>query len=83
MQYSSVKELLTLSRKMKELWVFGSLGKNDPHRRAKEEQINKDVEDVSRLLGELESSRMRALAEESGGSWQPLAGREGNGARPA
>lgn len=71
-QYSSVKELLTLSRKMKELWVFGPLGKNDPHRRAKEEQINKDVSEVSRLLGELESSRMVKLAEESGGSWQPL-----------
>jgi hypothetical protein len=68
---------------MKELWTFGSLGKNDPHRRAKEEQINKDVEEVSRLLGELESSRMKALAEESGGSWQPLAGKDSNRVRPA
>jgi hypothetical protein len=57
---------------MKELWVFGPLGKNDPHRRAKEEQINKDVSEVSRLLGELESARMAKLAEENGGTWEPL-----------
>lgn len=70
--YSSVKELLTLSRKMKELWVFGPLGKNDPHRRAQEEQVKQDVSEVSKLLAELESTRMGQLAQENGGSWQPL-----------
>lgn len=64
---------------MKELWVFGPLGKNDPHRRAKEEQINTDVSEVSKLLGELDSFRMKTLAEENGGTWQPLRPKEANG----
>ncbi|OAR01353.1 hypothetical protein LLEC1_07780, partial [Akanthomyces lecanii] len=34
--YSSVKELITLSRKIKELWVFGALGQQDPSRAARE-----------------------------------------------
>jgi hypothetical protein len=71
-QYSSVKELLALSRKMKELWVFGALGKEDPDRRAKEDAIESGVARVASLLGGVEADNMRALAEECGGSWQPL-----------
>ena len=71
-QYSSVKELLTLSRKIKELWVFGPLGNEDPERKSKEEQIERDVKQVSELLNGLEASNMKGLAEKHGGSWEAL-----------
>ncbi|KZZ95848.1 hypothetical protein AAL_04144 [Moelleriella libera RCEF 2490] len=69
---SSIKELLTLSRKIKELWIFGPLGQGDADRRAKEAQMEQDVGSVVTLLNELEGGNMRALAERHGGSWQVL-----------
>lgn len=72
-QYSSIKELLTLSRKIKELWVFGPLGQDDPDRRAKEEQIERDAPQAAQALDAMEVRRMVALAERCGGSWARLA----------
>ncbi len=69
-QYSSVKELLTLSRKIKELWVFGPLGNEDPDRKSKEEQIDRDVRQVSELLNGLQAANMKGLAERNGGTWE-------------
>lgn len=69
---SSIKELLTLSRKIKELWIFGPLGQGDPGRKAKEAQVEQHVQAVAGLLSELEGGKMRALAERSGGTWQVL-----------
>lgn len=71
-QNSSIKELLTLSRKIKELWVFGSLGQGDPEKKVKEAQIDEDVAQVAALLNGLEGRRMAALAERCGGSWEVL-----------
>ena len=71
-QYASIKEMLTLSRKLKELWVFGPLGEGDPDRKAKEAQVEQDVAGVTRLLNALEEGRMKALATEHGGSWESL-----------
>ncbi|XWW97544.1 hypothetical protein V2A60_005528 [Cordyceps javanica] len=70
--YSSVKELLTLSRKIKELWVFGALGQQDPSRAARDARIEHDVAAVAELLNGLEATRMGGLAASHGGSWQPL-----------
>ncbi|CAM1505156.1 Fc.00g107930.m01.CDS01 [Cosmosporella sp. VM-42] len=70
--YSSIKELLSLSRRMKELWIFGPLGRGDPNRKAKEEQIDKDAAEVSVLLSKLEGLSMKELAEKNGGTWEPL-----------
>ncbi|KAF4119327.1 Surfeit locus protein 5 subunit 22 of Mediator complex [Geosmithia morbida] len=71
--YSSVKELLSLSRKMKELWVFGPLGGDDADARARrEERIETNVGRVADMLGRLQDDKMRSLAEEWGGSWAPL-----------
>ncbi|GJN69204.1 surfeit locus protein 5 subunit 22 of mediator complex domain-containing protein [Purpureocillium lilacinum] len=70
--YSSIKELLTLSRRIKELWVFGPLGKADPDRIAKEAQIERDVAAVAELANGLEGADMRALAERHGGAWERL-----------
>lgn len=71
-KYSSVKELITLSRKIKELWVFGALGQQDPSRAAREVRIDDDVAAVAGLLNGLDAAGMRALAEEHGGAWEPL-----------
>ncbi|KAK8142592.1 hypothetical protein G3M48_008538, partial [Beauveria asiatica] len=70
--YSSVKELLTLSRKIKELWVFGALGQQDPSREARGAQIERDVAQAAEMLNGIEETRMRALAEGHGGTWRPL-----------
>ncbi|KAM0452888.1 hypothetical protein ACHAO4_005307 [Trichoderma viride] len=70
--YTSIKEFLTLSRKIKELWIFGPLGTEDQDRKAKEEQLDQDVSRVSELLNQMEASKMKNLAESSGGTWQPL-----------
>lgn len=70
--YTSIKEFLTLSRKIKELWIFGPLGTEDQNRKAKEEQLDQDVNRVSELLNQMEASKMKNLAESNGGTWQPL-----------
>ncbi|KAI5465383.1 hypothetical protein BGZ63DRAFT_373436 [Mariannaea sp. PMI_226] len=72
--YTSMKELLALSRRIKELWVFGPLGRGDPNARAKEEQIEHDVTQVASLLNSLESSNLQDLAQRCGGTWEPLGG---------
>ncbi|KAF4980755.1 hypothetical protein FZEAL_3310 [Fusarium zealandicum] len=71
--YASIKELLTLSRKIKELWVFGPLNQSDPHRQAKDDGLNRDVSDVARLLDGFDGNAMRELAESCGGTWEPQA----------
>ncbi|KAF4511524.1 hypothetical protein G6O67_003311 [Ophiocordyceps sinensis] len=70
--YSSIKELLALSRRIKELWVFGPLGMGDPHHQAREAQLDRDVARVSALLNGLEAADMKALAERNGGAWARL-----------
>ena len=79
-QYSSIKELLTLSRKIKELWVFGPLGKEDPDRKVKEAQIDEDVAKVSGLLDQIEATNMKELAGKFGGTWEPLKKEDGESA---
>ncbi|KYK56502.1 hypothetical protein DCS_03502 [Drechmeria coniospora] len=72
-QYSSVKELLALSRRIKELWVFGPLGSDDSDRRAKEVQMERDVAHVAALVNDIDDAAMKKLAERLGGTWQRLA----------
>ncbi|KAJ4268878.1 hypothetical protein NW762_002949 [Fusarium torreyae] len=69
--YDNIKQLLALSRTIKELWVFGAPDRTDAHRQEKEERIDRDVTDVSRLLDNLDANSMRALAERCGGTWEP------------
>lgn len=71
-QFTSIKELLALCRKIKELWVFGPLGRGDPNARAKEDQIDRDVACVANLLNGREAAGLRELAERCGGTYEPL-----------
>ncbi|KAI6778851.1 uncharacterized protein J7T54_000507 [Emericellopsis cladophorae] len=66
--YSSIKELLTLSRRMKELWVFGPLGGRESQ--GMEERVRDDVKRVGELLGDIEGGRAKETAEAMGGSWE-------------
>ncbi|KAG5976825.1 hypothetical protein E4U55_007192 [Claviceps digitariae] len=69
---SSIKELLTLSRKIKELWIFGSLGQGDPEQKAVEAQMEAHVGQVAELMNGLEGSKMGELAARWGGTWEVL-----------
>lgn len=57
---------------MKELWVFGPLGKDDQGAKAREEEIDSNVHQVAGLLSKLEETNMKELAEKSGATWEPL-----------
>lgn len=70
--YTSIKEFLTLSRKIKELWVFGPLGIEDDDRKLKQDQLDRHVHRVADLLNAMEASRMKDLAESNGATWEPL-----------
>ncbi|KAK7428572.1 hypothetical protein QQZ08_004832 [Neonectria magnoliae] len=78
--YTSIKELLALSRKVKELWVFGPLGRGDPNARAKEDQIDRDVTAVAALLDSLETRGLKDLAQSCGGDWEALRSSEDDAA---
>ncbi|GKT99567.1 hypothetical protein FLAG1_01039 [Fusarium langsethiae] len=69
--HDNIKELLALSRTIKELWVFGPLDRADGHRQEKEVQIDRDVQEVSRLLDNFDMNAMRELAERFGGTYEP------------
>ncbi|KAG8665485.1 hypothetical protein FPOAC2_10560 [Fusarium poae] len=71
--HDNIKQLLALSRTIKELWVFGPLDRADGHRQEKEVQIDRDVQEVSRLLDNFDTNAMRELAEKFGGSYEPQA----------
>lgn len=65
-----MKELLSLSRRMKELWAFGPLGREDPDQRAKDEKLNSDVRRAYELLCKVEQSNLEDLAAKYGGTWE-------------
>ncbi|KAL6867020.1 hypothetical protein J3F83DRAFT_102545 [Trichoderma novae-zelandiae] len=70
--YTSIKEFLTLSRKIKELCVFGPLGIEDDDRKLTQDLLDQHVHRVADLLNSMEASKMKALAESHGATWQPL-----------
>ncbi|TVY79828.1 hypothetical protein Focb16_v008472 [Fusarium oxysporum f. sp. cubense] len=68
--YESIKELLALTRTIKELWVFGPVDRADEHRKEKEEQIDRDVAEITTLFNKIDANAMRELAEKNGGTWE-------------
>ncbi|KAL2753014.1 hypothetical protein ACRALDRAFT_1072775 [Sodiomyces alcalophilus JCM 7366] len=69
---TSVKDLLALSRRLKELWLFGRLGGEDEQAKAQAEQLDRDVVRCAELVNSIQAKRYASLASENGGSWEPL-----------
>ncbi|KAG7420312.1 hypothetical protein DER46DRAFT_570828 [Fusarium sp. MPI-SDFR-AT-0072] len=68
--YESIKELLALTRTIKELWVFGPVDRADEHRKEKEKQIDRDIAEITTLFNKIDANAMRELAEKNGGTWE-------------
>jgi hypothetical protein len=62
--------MLALSRRMKELWTFGPLGKEDPDQRAKDDKLDADVRQAYALLHSVEKMNLEGLASRYGGTWE-------------
>lgn len=71
-----MKELLALSRRMKELWAFGPLGGGDPDQRAKEEKLDGDVRKTYELLCGIEKGGLEDVVKKYGGTWEAGNGEE-------
>ncbi|ROT38164.1 hypothetical protein SODALDRAFT_333935, partial [Sodiomyces alkalinus F11] len=77
---TSIKDLLALSRRLKELWLFGRLGGEDEQAKAQAEQLDRDVVRCAELLNSIQAKRYANLANENGGAWEPLVEVKGHGA---
>lgn len=69
-QNTALKDLLALSRRIKELWVFGPLASHDASTRRQADSLERDVLQVATLVNGLEQGAMSSLAEECGGEWK-------------
>src|SRR5690554_6793228 len=70
LQNTALKDLLALSRRIKELWVFGPLASHDATTRQKAGDLERDVLKVAALMNDLEEGAMKSLAEGHGGVWK-------------
>lgn len=59
-----------MSRRIKELWVFGPLASDQDSTRQQAGDLERDVQQVVRLVNELEETTMRKLASVNGGTWR-------------
>ena len=69
-QNTALKDLLALSRRIKELWVFGPLASHDASTRRQADSLERDVLQVAALINSLEEGAMSSLAEGFGGEWK-------------
>lgn len=69
-QNTALKDLLALSRRIKELWVFGPLASHDASTRRQADSLERDVLQVATLINSLEEGAMSSLAEGFGGEWK-------------
>ncbi|KAL2110976.1 hypothetical protein VUR80DRAFT_481 [Thermomyces stellatus] len=77
---TALKDLLALSRRIKELWVFGPLASHDASTRRQADSLERDVLRVATLVNSLEQGAMTSLATECGGVWKEKP-KEGPGSR--
>lgn len=59
-----------MSRRIKELWVFGPLNHSDTQSQAQEDQIDRDVSEVANIIDTIDANAMKKLAERCGGTWE-------------
>ncbi|SPO01079.1 uncharacterized protein DNG_03826 [Cephalotrichum gorgonifer] len=78
---TALKDLLALSRRIKELWVFGPLASHEAANRQVAGDLERDVLQVAALANSLEAGAMNSLATQNGGVWRekPKEGPPGRG----
>ncbi|TQN66525.1 hypothetical protein CSHISOI_08920 [Colletotrichum shisoi] len=69
--HTSIKDLLALSRRLKELWLFGKLGRGEGDARIQADKLQADVVRCAELLNAIQESRYAGLASAAGGKWAP------------
>ncbi|KAI8317102.1 hypothetical protein K4K59_011010 [Colletotrichum sp. SAR11_240] len=70
--HTSVKDLLALSRRLKELWLFGKLGAGESDARIQADKLQADVVRCAELLNAIQETRYSGLAAAAGGKWAPI-----------
>ncbi|KAF6831559.1 cell cycle control protein [Colletotrichum musicola] len=81
--HTSVKDLLALSRRLKELWLFGKLGQGERDARIQADELQADVVRCAELLNAIQEKRYAGLAAEAGGTWAPIGRQDAAAAAPA
>ncbi|KAH6693456.1 hypothetical protein F5X68DRAFT_273083 [Plectosphaerella plurivora] len=70
---TSIKDLLALSRRLKELWLFGRLGGEDELAKVQAETLEQDVVRCAELVNSIQAHRYGQIAAENGGEWKSQA----------
>ncbi|GKT47762.1 uncharacterized protein ColSpa_07943 [Colletotrichum spaethianum] len=70
--HTSIKDLLALSRRLKELWLFGKLGRGEGDARIQADKLQADVVRCAELLNTIQETRYAGLASAAGGKWAPM-----------
>jgi len=70
---------LALSRRIKELWIFGPLASDQDSTRQQAGDLERDVLQVAKLVNGLEESTMNELATKYGGTWKDKPKEAGQG----
>ncbi|KXH44431.1 hypothetical protein CNYM01_07292 [Colletotrichum nymphaeae SA-01] len=84
--HTSIKDLLALSRRLKELWLFGKLGQGEGDARIQADKLQADVVRCAELLNAIQETRFAGLAAAAEGKWVPMGradGASGEGAAAA
>lgn len=71
-QHTSIKDLLALSRRLKELWLFGKLGQGEGDARIQADKLQADVVRCAELLNAIQETRFAGLAAAAEGKWVPM-----------
>ncbi|KXH65249.1 hypothetical protein CSAL01_10831 [Colletotrichum salicis] len=71
-QHASIKDLLALSRRLKELWLFGKLGQGEGDARIQADKLQADVVRCAELLNAIQETRFAGLAAAAEGKWVPM-----------
>ncbi|WYZ40870.1 hypothetical protein EsH8_IV_001211 [Colletotrichum jinshuiense] len=70
--HTSIKDLLALSRRLKELWLFGKLGQGEGDARIQANKLQADVVRCAELLNAIQETRFAGLASAADGKWTPM-----------
>ncbi|KAK1718104.1 hypothetical protein CaCOL14_006809 [Colletotrichum acutatum] len=76
--HTSIKDLLALSRRLKELWLFGKLGQGEGDARIQADKLQADVVRCAELLNAIQETRFAGLAAAAEGKWVPMGRADGS-----